>query len=144
MGWNRLTMLPFRSIRNLVKFHSMSPGSWARTIRWTARHWACLSHAKSAKFAKSPVIFEAFANFAWDIVVTGSGGISPRPDVHRDADLAHPRLKRGESLRNSIALSVLVANLFGVRLPRLFLFYFMDAPDGVSTCHLLEIEDEAA
>ena len=36
------------------------------------------------------------------------------------------------------------ANLFGVRLPRLFLFYFMDAPDGVSTCHMLEIEDEAA
>ena len=71
--------------------------SRARTIRWTARHWACLSHAKSAKFAKSPLIFAAFANFAWDIAVTGSGGISPRPDVHRDADLAHPRLKRGES-----------------------------------------------
>ena len=26
----------------------------------------------------------------------------------------------------------------------LFLFYFMDTPDGVSTCHMLEIEDEAA
>ena len=25
-----------------------------------------------------------------------------------------------------------------------FLFYFMDAPDGVSACHMLEIEDEAA
>ena len=25
-----------------------------------------------------------------------------------------------------------------------FLFYFMDAPDDVSTCHMLEIEDEAA
>jgi hypothetical protein len=25
---------------------------------------SCLSHAKSAKFAKSPVIFAAFANFA--------------------------------------------------------------------------------
>jgi len=25
VGWNRLTMLPSRSIRNLVKFHSMSP-----------------------------------------------------------------------------------------------------------------------
>ena len=24
------------------------------------------------------------------------------------------------------------------------LFYFVDAPDGVSTCHMLEIEDEAA
>ena len=33
--------------------------------------------------------------------------------------------------------------MFGVQLPRL-LFYFMDAPDGVSTCHMLEIEDEAA
>ena len=44
----------------------------------------------------------------------------------------------------SVALSVLVADLFGVRLPRLFLFYFMDAPDGVSSCHLQEIEDEAA
>ena len=44
----------------------------------------------------------------------------------------------------SVALSVLVANLFGVRLPPLFWFYFMDAPDGVSTCHMLEIEDEAA
>ena len=44
----------------------------------------------------------------------------------------------------SIVLSVLVANLFGVQLPRLFLFYFMDAPDGVSTCHMLEIEDETA
>ena len=44
----------------------------------------------------------------------------------------------------SIALAVLVANLFGVQLPFLFLFYFMEAPDGVSACHLLEIEDEAA
>ena len=34
--------------------------------------------------------------------------------------------------------------MFGVQLPRLFLFCFMDAPDGVSTCHMLEIEDEAA
>ena len=34
--------------------------SRARTIRWTARHWACLSHAKSAKFAKSPLIFAVF------------------------------------------------------------------------------------
>ena len=52
--------------------------------------------------------------------------------------------KLSKTTLGSIALSVLVANLFGVRLPRLFLFYFMDAPDGVSTCHLLEIEDEAA
>ena len=34
--------------------------------------------------------------------------------------------------------------MFGVQLPRLFLLYFMDAPDGVPTCHMLEIEDEAA
>ena len=52
--------------------------------------------------------------------------------------------KLSKTTLGSIALSVLVANLFGVRLPRLFLFYFMDAPDGVSTCHMLEIEDEAA
>ena len=52
--------------------------------------------------------------------------------------------KLSETTLGSIALSVLVANLFGVRLPRLFLFYFMDAPDGVSACHMLEIEDEAA
>ena len=43
----------------------------------------------------------------------------------------------------SIALAVLVANLFGVQLP-LFLFYFMDAPSTTPTYHLLEIEDEAA
>ena len=52
--------------------------------------------------------------------------------------------KLSETTLGSIALSVLVANLFGVQLPRLFLFYFMDAPDGVSACHMLEIEDEAA
>ena len=45
--------------------------------------------------------------------------------------------KLSKTTLGSIALSVLVANLFGVRLPRLFLFYFMDAPDGVSTCHML-------
>ncbi len=52
--------------------------------------------------------------------------------------------KLSETTLGGIALSVLVANLFGVQLPRLFLFYFMDAPDGVSSCHLLEIEDEVA
>ena len=52
--------------------------------------------------------------------------------------------KLSKTTLGSIALSVLVANLFGVQLPRLFLFYFMDAPDGVSMCHMLEIEDEAA
>ena len=52
--------------------------------------------------------------------------------------------KLSKTTLGSIALSVLVANLFGVQLPRLFSFYFMDAPDGVSACHMLEIEDEAA
>ena len=52
--------------------------------------------------------------------------------------------KLSKTTLGSIALSVLVANLVGVRLPRLFLFYFTDAPDGVSTCHMLEIEDAAA
>ena len=52
--------------------------------------------------------------------------------------------KLSKTTLGSITLSVLVANLFGVRLPLLFLFYFMDAPDGVLTCHMLEIEDEAA
>ena len=52
--------------------------------------------------------------------------------------------KLSETTLGSIALSVLVANLFGVRLTPLFLFYFMDAPDAARACHLLEIEDEAA
>lgn len=52
--------------------------------------------------------------------------------------------KLSETTLASIALSVLVANLFGVQLPPLFLFYFMGAPDGVTACHMLEIEDEAA
>lgn len=52
--------------------------------------------------------------------------------------------KLSETTLGSIALAVLVANLFGVQLPLLFLFYFVDAPNGESACHLLEIEDEAA
>ena len=52
--------------------------------------------------------------------------------------------KLSKTTLGSIALSVLVANLFGVELPFLFLFYFMDAPEGVSACHIIEIEDEAA
>lgn len=52
--------------------------------------------------------------------------------------------KLSETTLGSIALSVLVANLFGVQLPLLFLFYFMDAPDGAAACHWLEIEDDAA
>ena len=52
--------------------------------------------------------------------------------------------KLSKTTLGSIALSVLVANLFGVQLPPLFLFYFMDTPDGASSFHMLEIEDEAA
>jgi transposase, IS5 family len=52
--------------------------------------------------------------------------------------------KLSKTTLGSIALAVLVANLFGVQLPLLFLFYFMDAPDGTSACHMLEIEDDAA
>ena len=52
--------------------------------------------------------------------------------------------KLSETTLSSIALAVLVANLFGVQLPPFFLFYFMDAPDGVSACHMLEIEDGEA
>ena len=52
--------------------------------------------------------------------------------------------KLSKTTLGSIALSVLVANLFGVQLPLLFLFYFMDAADGKTACHMLEIEDEAA
>ena len=52
--------------------------------------------------------------------------------------------KLSKTTLGSIALSVLVANLFGVQLPHLFLFYFMDAPDGAASCHMLEIDDEAA
>ena len=53
--------------------------------------------------------------------------------------------KLSETTLGSIALSVLVANLFGVARPLLFLFYFLDTPDGMpSSCHILEIEDDAA
>lgn len=52
--------------------------------------------------------------------------------------------KLSQTTLASIALAVLVANLFGIPLSPLFLFYFMDAPNGMSTCHMLEIEDEGA
>lgn len=52
--------------------------------------------------------------------------------------------KLSETTLGAIALSVLVANLFGVQLPHLFLLYFVDAPGAATACHLLEIEDDAA
>ena len=53
----------------------------------------------------------------------------PRPrEVRRQRRALSPR---GEPVRSPAPASF-------------FLFYFMDAPDGVSTCHMLEIEDEAA
>lgn len=52
--------------------------------------------------------------------------------------------KLSETTLANIALAVFVANLFGIKLPSIFLFYFMDTPDGSTACHMLEIEDEAA
>ena len=52
--------------------------------------------------------------------------------------------KLSKTTLGAVALSVLVANLFGVPLPVLFLFYFMDTPEAGASCHFLEIEDEAA
>ena len=43
----------------------------------------------------------------------------------------------------SIALAVLVANLFGAGLSS-FVFYFVDAPDGVASFDLVEVQDDAA
>ena len=43
----------------------------------------------------------------------------------------------------SIALSILVANLFGAGVSS-YVFYFMDAGNGDHSCHWLEIMDDAA
>lgn len=43
----------------------------------------------------------------------------------------------------SIALAVLVANLFGAGLS-FFVFHFVDAPDGVASFDLVEVQDDAA
>lgn len=51
--------------------------------------------------------------------------------------------KLSETTLGGIAPSVPAANLFGVQPPFLF-FHFMDAPNGVSACHILEIADETA
>lgn len=54
------------------------------------------------------------------------------------------RTKLSETTLASIALSVLVANLFGVQFSSLFFFFFVDSPDGEASCHLLEFEENLA
>lgn len=51
--------------------------------------------------------------------------------------------KLSETILSSIALAVLVANLFGPGLS-FFVFYFMNSPDDESSFHVIEIEDYTA
>jgi hypothetical protein len=51
--------------------------------------------------------------------------------------------KLSSTTLGSIALAVLVANLFGSGLS-FFVFYFMDAPDGYASFDLVEVEGDAA
>ena len=51
--------------------------------------------------------------------------------------------KLSSTTLGSIALAVLVANLFGAGLS-FFVFYFADAPDGVASFDLVEVQDDAA
>ena len=51
--------------------------------------------------------------------------------------------KLPETALGSIALSVLVANLFGAVLPSFFVFYVADSRDGAAGFHLLEFSDDA-
>ena len=51
--------------------------------------------------------------------------------------------KLSNTTLGSIALAVLVANLFGAGLS-FFAFYFVDAPDGVASFDLVEVQDDAA
>ncbi|MBP5509913.1 MAG: IS5 family transposase [Kiritimatiellae bacterium] len=51
--------------------------------------------------------------------------------------------KLSNTTLGSIALSVLVANLFGAGLP-FFVFYIVDAPEGCASFDLVEVEDDAA
>ena len=46
-----------------------------------------------------------------------------------------------ETTLGSIALSILVANLFETDFGPLFLFYLADSPDGEMSCHLIEFEE---
>jgi len=49
--------------------------------------------------------------------------------------------KLSQTTLGSVALTILVANLFGVPMP-IFLFFFMDSQDGKTSCHWIEIEDD--
>lgn len=51
--------------------------------------------------------------------------------------------KLSSTTLGSIALAVLVANLFGAGLS-FFVFHFVDAPDGVASFDLVEVQDDAA
>ena len=51
--------------------------------------------------------------------------------------------KLADTTLGSIALSVLVANLFGTGLP-FFVFYFADAPEGWASFDILEVDDVVA
>jgi hypothetical protein len=51
--------------------------------------------------------------------------------------------KLADTTLGSIALSVLVANLFGPGLP-FFVFYFVDAPEGWASFDILEVDDDVA
>ena len=51
--------------------------------------------------------------------------------------------KLSDTTLGSIALAVLVANLFGTGLS-FFVFYFMDAPDGYASFDILEMQDDVA
>ena len=51
--------------------------------------------------------------------------------------------KLSKTTLGSIALSVLVANLFDASLS-FFAFYFAEAADGVPAVHLMEVLDDAA
>lgn len=52
--------------------------------------------------------------------------------------------KLSNTILGSVALAVFVANLFGVAMPTspIFLLFFMDTPDGNTSCHWIEIDDD--
>ena len=108
--------------------------------------WAAVEAEYSALFKSRRGRPAASARMALgSLIIQKRANLSDRRLVKEiDRGTVKDPVESGAKYDVSIALSVLVANLFGVRLPSLFLFYFMDAPDGVSACHLLEIEDEAA
>jgi len=46
-----------------------------------------------------------------------------------------------ETTLSGIALSVLVANLFGIPVGDFLVLYFSDSPKGSASCHFLEFSD---